>query len=154
MRVRVTQAILMAMAVLSLSAFAEGISRAEVDALIKKMDTGINTKNVEAVSDTLSDNINITINIEMFGSKQVMTPNKQTYITLLRDGWKTYEQYTYKRTDEKVQLEPTKAIIQATVTESFVVGGTKITGVTQETSVAEKVDGKLLFTQITGDSKM
>lgn len=76
---------------------AENLTESDVQNLLDRIDTAVINLDADAVANTLSENVNITINITAMGQTQVMNPSKQEYISMLDQGWAMYENYKYSK---------------------------------------------------------
>lgn len=133
---------------------AENLTESDVQNLLDRIDTAVINLDADAVANTLSENVNITINITAMGQTQVMNPSKQEYISMLDQGWAMYENYKYSKSNVVINITGNTAIASATVHESMTVQGQEISGVTQEEATIEVVDGNLLITKIIGYATM
>ena len=118
--------------------------------VISRVDNAVNELNSKAVGDALSDNVSITININMKGQKQVMKPSKQEYISMLEQGWAQYTNYKYNRSNAVVKIIGNKAFVTGDVSESMTVHGQNISGTSKEETTIELVNGQLLITEVIG----
>ena len=138
----------------SIAANASGLTEDSVKALIAKVDKAVITLNSSEISDLLSNNVVIIMNINMQGKDHVMKPNKQEYISMLKEGWATYTNYTYKKSNTIIKIKGETATVTANIKESMTVQGQDISGETKEEVTIKLVDGKPLVTKVVGYSKM
>lgn len=78
--------------------------------------------------------------------------NKQEYLTLIDDGWKTIEKYDYERTDTEIHVMPDGRSGQSysTLTEHVVQDGKEMISKFREYATYELEDGRTVITQISG----
>jgi hypothetical protein len=138
----------------STTSFAADLTRASVDALIAKVDTSANKLDAEGIAKTMSDNVEIVMNISAQGQNQVVKPSKQEYIDLLKQGWAATQNYKYTRTNMKVALNGNKAVVTADIKESMTIQGQTIAGTTKEETTIELVNNAPLITKIVGHTSM
>jgi len=94
------------------------------------------------------------MNITMEGQTQVMKPSKQEYITMLKQGWSAYENYTYSKSNVIIKIQEGKAIVTANIKETMTVQGQNLSGESQEIVTIEIVNGNLLITNVVGYTAM
>lgn len=133
---------------------ATGLSEKTVMALIEKVDNAATTLNTSAVSDAMSNNAVIVMNIKMQGKEHVMKPTKNEYIAMLQQGWSTYENYKYSKSNVVVKMQGDKAFVTADVKETMTVQGKSVTGESKEEVTIELINGKPLITKIVGYTSM
>jgi len=78
--------------------------------------------------------------------------NKQEYLTLIDDGWKTIEKYDYARDDTEIHVMPDGLSGQSysTLTEHVVQDGKEMISKFREYATYELEDGRPVITQISG----
>ena len=139
---------------LSTTAFSAEVTEGTVKKLLSEMDVAITNLDSETLAKTLSDDIQITIHINIQGNEQVMKPSKQDYISMLKQGWAAVENYSYKRSDLVIDIKDGKAVVSANVKETMTVQGQSLSGESKEVATVESVNGKLLFTNIVGHTSL
>ena len=139
---------------LSTTAFSAEVTESTVKKLLSEMDVAITNLDSETLAKTLSDDIQITIHINIQGNEQVMKPSKQEYISMLKQGWAAVENYSYKRSDLVIDIKDGKAVVSANVKETMTVQGQSLSGESKEVATVESVNGKLLFTNIVGHTSL
>lgn len=135
-------------------ASAAGLTNKSVEAVLAQIDNAANTLDANAVASVMSDDVSITMNISMQGKSQVLKPSKQEYIAMLQQGWAMYQDYKYKRSNVKIDLQGNKAVVSADVSESMTVQGQTLAGVSKETVTIEVINGKPMVTRIVGHTSM
>jgi len=133
---------------------ASEITEQSVIELIAKSDKAAETLNTSEIANLLSDDVDVTINIDIKGNKQTVTANKQKYIAMLKQGWSAYTNYKYSKSNTVIKIEGEKAIVTSDTKESMTIQGKNISTETKEESTIEIIGGKPLFTKIVGNSKM
>ena len=108
------------------AAYAAEMTEEMVKQTISRVDNAVNDLNARALAKELSDNVSITMNINMQGQKQVMKPSKQEYISMLAKGWAQYKNYKYSRTNMSIKIKGNKAYISADIKESMTMQGKNI----------------------------
>ena len=131
---------------------AKSITEQDVHELIQSVDTAIEARDAEAIGAVLGDDVDITLNINIEGQKQVLKPGKQEYLQMLRDNWKLGTNYTYLRSNIKIRLLDSKALVAADIFESISMQGHKISSDSKEEILVEWIQGKARITQMTGYS--
>lgn len=130
------------------------LSQKSVKALLDSVDAAANSQNVEQIASSMSDNVEIVINVTMQGQTQVMQITKPQYIEMLKQGWAEYSDYKYTRSSTKIDIKGDKAIATATVKESMTVQGQKVSSVTREEATIELVKGEPRVTKLVGYTSM
>lgn len=141
---------------LSLNLHAAQLDKNSIMQLMGKMDEMAASKNADAIAGYMSSDIKITMNISAQGQTQVLKPNKDQYLQMLKQGWAVAQNYSYKRDNVKINIveKGKKAVVTADVIESMIVQGQNFTGNSTEEAVVELVNGKLLITSVTGNTSM
>ncbi len=138
----------------SLAATASELTEESVKAIIAKADNAASTLNANGISNVMSKNAIIVMNINMKGKEHVLKPSKQEYIAMLQQGWSTYKNYKYTKSDVVIKIEGKKALVTANVKESMTVQGQNVSGESKEELTIELVNGKPLITKVIGYTSM
>lgn len=96
----------------------------------------------------------IIMNINMQGQKHVMKPGKTEYISMVQQGWSSYSNYTYSKSDVVIKMQGDKSFVTNNVSESMTVQGSKMSGESKEEVTIELVNGKPLITRKVGYTSM
>ena len=102
----------------------------------------------------MRDDVEIVMNMNIQGHRQVMTPSKAEYLEMLKQGWAIAEKYQYSRTNLKVDIQADKAMVSATVNESMTVQGQTISARSKEKLVIELYQGRPLISKIVGNTNL
>jgi hypothetical protein len=139
----------------ALSAQASGLTEQTVEQFLKTMDAAIARKDSDSVAGLMSSTVAIRMSITAGGKTQTLTPTRQEYLKLMKEGWAISTDYRYSRSGVKINLaDSAKAVVTATVRESMKVQGQQINGLSEEEVTIEMVEGKPLITKVVGNSKM
>ena len=130
------------------------ITKSNIKAIIKKIDSAASTLDASKISDTMSDNVLIIMNITMQGKKYTMKPSKKEYLIMLQQSWDTYKNYTYKKSNVIIKIEKNKAIVTSDVSESMTVNDKNISGESKEEITIKLINGKPLITKVIGYTTM
>lgn len=130
------------------------ITKSNVEAIIKKVDSAILTLDANKISDSMSDNIVIIMNVTMEGKKHVIKPSKKEYLAMLQQGWDIYKNYTYKKSNIVIKIEGNRAVVTSDVSESMTVNGKKMSGESKEEITITLINGKPLITKVVGYTTM
>ena len=139
---------------ISATSFSAELTENSVKNLLSEIDNAIVNLDANGVANALSDDVNITMNITMEGQTQVMKLSKQEYITMLKQGWSAYENYTYSKSNVIIKIQEGKAIVTANIKETMTVQGQNLSGESQEIVTIEIVNGNLLITNVVGYTAM
>lgn len=146
--------VLLASVSLFSNVLAAGITEAEVRNLISKVDAAVNALNAQGIGDVMRDDVEIIMNIDIQGHRQVMKPSKAEYLEMLKQSWAHAEHYQYSRVDLKFDIQDNMAFGTVTVNESMTVQGQTFSWSTKEEVVIELIQGKPLMTKIVAHTKM
>ncbi len=140
--------------VVSCSPPEEVLTREMVMSVVTDMEHATKRKDVDGISDALSDDVTIVININMRGQEQVLTPSKQEYIAMLKESWSIAENYKYSRSNLEIDFKGHRAIVTADIRESMTVKGRRISSDTREEVTMEILDARPLVTKVVGHITM
>ena len=130
------------------------ITESDVNNLISSSDRAINYLDANALSKIISNNAEIIINIEANGKVSTVKLTKNKYIDSLKQGWSTYKDYRFSKSDVNITIKNNTAFVTSDVKEIMTVNGNTIVGKSKEEVTLELVDGILLITKIVGDTSM
>jgi hypothetical protein len=130
------------------------LTESSVKALMEKVDSVALTKDTSKLSDAMSDNVLIIMNVNMQGENHVRKLAKKEYLSMVQQGLDMYKDYKYKKSNMVIKIEGNRAIVTADISESMTVQGKEISGETKEETTIELVNGKLLITKIVGYTTM
>ncbi len=140
--------------VISCSSSYDDLTEEIVKTALYKIDNAVENMDADGVSDALSDDVIIVLNIKTQGQNEVIRPSKQEYIAMLKDGWSMSKNYKYTRSNLKIDIQGDKAIITADTRESMTVQGQHITSKVSEKVTMELINGKPLITNVVGHISM
>lgn len=138
----------------STTVIAAEITDVQIVQMVNKVDRAITAFDANALAKELSDDVEIVMNISIRGKKQVLRPSKREYIDMLKHGWAQYSNYKYTRSNLKIELQGSKALVYADITESMEIQGQKISGNSREEVTVTLINGKPLVTNIVGYSEL
>ncbi len=130
------------------------LTESSVKAFTEKVVSAILTKDTSKISDAMSDNVLIIINVNMQGENHVMKPAKKEYLSMLQQGWDMYKNHKYKQSNMVIKIEGNRAIVTADISESMTVQGKEMSAETKEETTIELVNGKPLITKVVGYTTM
>ncbi|MDH5570429.1 MAG: hypothetical protein OEY89_01610 [Gammaproteobacteria bacterium] len=149
---KATVSIFFFLTLLSFSAFthAETVNEASVNKFMNTIDQATADKDANAVINYMSNDVEIIMNINTGGQKQVINPSRDKYLEMLKQGWAVYKNYEYSRTNTKITIaSPRKAFVSSDINESMVINEQIIKGHSKEKMVLELVNDRILITKIT-----
>ena len=127
---------------------AAGLTQAEVETYLAKMDKAVQQRNVRAVSELMSDQADVVINLTLQGQSQVLSMTKEQYIEMLGQGWSAASDYSYQTSGVVIKINGDHALIFSQVHEKMTIQGQVISTSSKEEARVERVGGKLLATRI------
>lgn len=154
MKTAINTYFILLLSLITLSANAATLTENDVKKLIAAADQAAVSLNADALAATLSNNVVIIMNIDMQGQKHVMKPSKQEYIAMLKQGWSTYTDYTYKKSNVVIKMQSGKALVTADVKESMTVQGQTMSGESKEEVVIEMINNTPMITKVVGYTSM
>ncbi len=130
------------------------LTESSVKAFVEKVDSAMLTEDTSIISDAMSDNILIIMNVNMQGKNQVMKPAKKEFLSMMQQGGDMCKNYKYKRSNMVIKIEGNRAIVTADISESFTLQGKEISAESKEETTIELVNGKPLITKVVGYTTM
>ena len=134
--------------------FAQAVEEPAVRKMLAEVDRAIAERNVDAVAHHLSESATFTVEINVDGQAQRATVSKPEYVTALRQTWSAVDDYTYRRSNEKISIRGGRAVVTATVVETMTLQGKTIKTTSQETAVIEMVAGRPQLTSATAKTEI
>lgn len=134
------------------TAHAADITKEDVMQVIAKIDSAIDSENAKALGNELSEDVDITLNFIEQGEEKVMKLSKEDYLLLLEQGWSQFSDYSYRRSDLKIDLQGAKAFVTATVHEKMIIQEQEYSGKSHEETTIELIDGEPRVTAVVGYS--
>ncbi len=125
-----------------------------VRALVDDMERAVENRDADRFSESLSDDVTIVIHVNMRGQTQVMKPSKQEYMSMLKQSWAVSENYVYRRSNLKIDIQGNKAVVTADVSESMTVQGRNISTETHEEVTVEMINAEPLVINVVGYTTM
>jgi len=132
----------------------EQLTKADVEAMIRKMDLAIEARDIAAIEPLLTPDVKIVIkNLPTPEGLKTMEMTRDQYIQNSKDVFANAQDYKYSRQDQVIEILDggKKAVITAVVSEHITMQGQQITSVTNERATVEVRDGKALITALEGD---
>jgi hypothetical protein len=139
---------------ISCSPPAEVLTREDVMSFVTDMERATSRKDVTGVSDALSDDVIIVLNIDTRGQKQILQPSKREYVAMLEKSWSVVENYKYSRSNLEIDFKGHKAIVTADITESMTIKGRRISSESHEVVTIEMINARPLATKVVGHITM
>ena len=137
---------------------ASDITKNEVMELISIIDEAIVDKNAEKLSSVFSNNVSLTLKVNMAGTSETFSMTKDEYISMVKEGWATSSNYKYLRTNIKVSVSGNSATVDANIVESMTMNiqGMDISmrGETKEHVTIKLINNTPLITNLDADSNM
>lgn len=142
--------ILLLLATLVVPAWAQAadFGEASVKRLISGIDRGMAAQDARQLADLFSDHAIITMHIHTRNGSRTMRISKRQYIDMLRRNWSMFDHYKHSRSNVKIALHGSKAIVTDNVTESITSRGQSMTAVSKEEVVIQRVNGRPRITRI------
>ena len=130
------------------------LTESSVKALIEKVDSAILTEDTSIISDAMSDNVLIIMNVNMQGENHVMKPAKKEYLSTLQQGLDKCKNLKHKRSNMVIKIEGNRAIVTADISESMTMQGKEVSGESKSETTIELVNGKPLITKVVAYTTM
>jgi hypothetical protein len=131
---------------------ADRITTEQIQQVIDTTDAAAMNRDTAAIGAHLGKAFEKTIEFPYDKWMAKVKINKQEYLTLIDDGWKTVEKYDYQRTHTEIHIMPDGLSGQSysTLTEHVVQDGKEMTSKFREYATYELEDGRPVITQISG----
>ena len=128
------------------------ITLEDIDKFLEYADVVIAAKDADGVMSLLADDVLVGLKMQGPGGLMRLSLTREEYKGYLVEAWGALTDYSYKRGDVQVGISPDGKIatVTDTVTETLVTGGEKYKSVTEEESVLELRDGRILTISIEG----
>ena len=130
------------------SGSASELTESKINTFIDALNITIINLSTEDYAKALSDSASITLHINMEGTKQSIPLSKRDYISMLKQSWRLYKKYTYRRSNLKITLRDNSATVISDIHENMIVQQENISGHSREELTIELVNNKLLITKI------
>ena len=135
-----------------------GLKESDVNELIESIDSAIANQDAEKLSEFLSDDVDITMNITMMGAIQKMSLSKDEYIKSAKESWASFSDYKYSRSNVQITIKGTTAIISADIKESMTMNFEGIdmamSGDSSEVVTVALINKKLIITKMFANTDM
>ena len=132
---------------------AADLTEAAVTRMVAEVDRAIPAKDLKALRAALADNVLITLSLDLPGQPERVTLAKDQYLTMVEKAWATATEYSYRRSNQKIDLRGELAIVSADVWESLTTNGRRMVTESRETAIIAEIDGRLQITAIAVQSK-
>jgi len=132
----------------------EKLTKADVEAMIQKMDAAIKAKDVATIEAMLAPDVTAVVqNMPTASGPQKVEMNRDTYVQSLKESFAVCQDYSHTRKDVVIEIQDggKKAQITATVSESYTAQGYSLQSVTKESSIIELREGRLLVVTTSAD---
>ncbi len=128
------------------------ITPEDVDEFLKYADAAIEARDIDGVMALLAADALVGLKVPGPEGFMRLSLTMKEYKQYLAEAWKGVSDYSYKRGDVQVSISPDGKIatITDTVTETLVTGGEKWKSVTEEESILELRNGRILTISIEG----
>jgi len=133
---------------------AQDISREEVKHYLAAFDSAIKARDVDAVGALMSGTAILSSTFSVDGERQTQRVGKSEYLNMLRELWSRTSNYQYRRSNERIEISGNKARVSCDVFESMIVDGQYTSTRTVETGTLEKVEGKVLLTEVVANQSL
>ena len=130
----------------SIQAMAQGVSRADAEALLTQLDRAVAARDTDAITAVLSEQVAIDATIRMGGQTQRFTFGKVDYVQSLEEGWAQVTEYAYRRDNQTIEVIGDKAVVTADVSESTKILGQGFESRSREIATIERVEGLPMIT--------
>ena len=132
----------------SFAASAIELSEESVKAFIAKTDKATAELNIAEISKALSNDVIIIITASTNGQEEIITTNKQEYISVIEKALFTTTNYKYEKISTDIKIKQSKAYVKAITKESMTIQGRDISSETKSELRVELIDGELLITKM------
>ncbi|PVZ72144.1 nuclear transport factor 2 family protein [Pelagibaculum spongiae] len=136
------------------SVSAAELNEVDINKMMDGMDQAVASLDANSIAQVLSDDVSITLNVEMQGQKQTIEMNKQEYVATIQQAQALYKNYKYARSNVQIKINAGKATVTADVKESMTVQGMEMNTTTKETATMELKNGQILITKLVGYSSL
>ena len=133
---------------------ASALTEENVRQLIARIDNAVNALDANALAKEFSNDVAITLHINIQGHEQIMRPSKNEYIALLEQAWAQFSNYKYSKSNLRIDMRGGKAIVSALVHESMTIQGRELSGSSTEKVTIEMFKGKPVITEVVAYSNM
>lgn len=124
------------------------LSPEAVTALIEDIDTAVSQRDLTTIANSLSDIVDITMNIKQPGGTQKQKVTKQEYLSSLRLSWSSATNYTYTKSNEKIWYIENKALFSANIKESMTLNNLNISFKSLVETTIELINGIPLISKV------
>ena len=133
--------------------YANDLTEMAVKSLIIKLDKAMRDRDEHQLTEILSHDVKVTLQITFFGKKKIKILSRDEYILLVKETWLQYSDYAYTRDDLKVEIRSSEAVVSSVLTEMMSKFGFRIQGKTQEKNTIKWQAGKLVITSMVAMSE-
>jgi ketosteroid isomerase-like protein len=123
------------------------ITEQQVRAFLEEMDKAANKRDVDAVIDAMSEDVELKMTIEGFGPTQIVTLNRNQYRDYSKQALGAVRDYDYRRGETVIKIESDgqSAFVADETFETMTIGGRTIKTVSRGTSILKLENGKLVI---------
>ena len=131
-------------------------SQFAIEKLLEKIDTAAEERDVDGLLEYLSEDVVITMTVQMAGRESTDSFTRQKYAVIARQALRAVRDYDYDRINTSIVMngDGRSAVVESEIVESMTINGRRIDSITHETSQIEVRDNGILITAITGISEM
>ena len=154
---RISYLSLLTCALVALSLFTSGcstkqsgpITEQQVKAFLEELDNAARNRDVDAVVDKLSADVQFKLTVEGFGPTQTITLNRDQYRDYGKQGYAQVEAYEYRRGETVIKVDPDgkSAFVADETFETTTMGGRVLRSVSRATSILKLENGKLVISR-------
>jgi hypothetical protein len=138
--------------VMSGHTLAQGVSRAEAEAMLARLDRAVQARDTGAIAGALAENVSIELTVDMAGETERLALRKPEYVQTLDASWGLASEYRYQRNNQTFEIIGDKVVARSDVTETAVMQGQGFETRSTEVATIERVDGVPMFTKIVLDT--
>ena len=151
MKTRLTTALICALLAFQCHA-ADRITAEQIQQVMDITDAAAMNRDTSGIGAHLGSSFEKTIEFPYDKWMAKVKINKQEYLTLIDDGWKTIEKYYYQRADTEIHIMPDglSGLSYSTLTEHAVQDGKEMISKFREYATYELEDGRPVITKING----
>jgi hypothetical protein len=135
------------------SATAKDLTEAAVSSMVAAVDRAIPARDLVALRLALADDALITLNLDLPGQPERVILSKDEYLAMVEKAWGMATEYSYRRSNQTIELRGELAIVSADVWESLTANGRRMVTESRETALITEIDGRLQITAIAVQSK-
>jgi hypothetical protein len=127
-----------------------------IEHVLESIDESVRRRDVDGVMAFVSEDAVIEITVDMSGRRQTERYSADTYRSLLSQGFRAAQDYSYERVGTDILMGPDgrSARVRSQIDESMQVQGLRLRSRTTEDATFEVRRGEILLTSLTGTTHL